>query len=649
MGLADKLRKLEYTGPSMEWLHARLELTAQGEWWMARCPAHDDRDPSLGIREREGKHPYIECFSGCRWTDIIKALGWNEGEADEPTTDEFWSDIIVEIAPRLTVVRDAVEQAHAEEAVEARSPLEWLALYTKTPLEYVQRLGLGESGAYVTFPFPEVGFTKYRKAGPKRKHASKEDEAKDPHFKWVQDAFAITENPPQVWPEFPDKVSQYVYLCEGESDAIVMRHAGYEAYAVLGGAGKAPEHAIWNLAKRRGAEVVYIMFDVDKAGRDGSYKQADALRDCGMAPVILSLEDLVDYQKGEKDLRHAWLKDPDVSRFRDKIDELIAPYKDAAPSAQFYTLASLADTGDLEPDWHLEGYIARGSRNALTGRGGGGKTTWLFNWFKMASVGGPFMDAYQKPMSLLYLTEETDQSLKKKLSIYQPIKNVTVWKRDDAFMSGLSWKGICETACRKALELDIEFVVIDSFGQWSLIEDMNDGAKMTAAFNELRILTANGIGYLLIHHERKAGGEHGDQVLGSGQFIANCDMLMSLNYTSEANVRTLKVMRNRANPDHEAHELALLRQDDGMLVTTTVEKKAGARDRVIQALEATGEWMTMKALAGATEMTPRYLRDQMKTLIAEKVVHERIDDNDRNTRLYRLSATYEYVSEHAGL
>ena len=40
---------------------------------MARCPAHDDRDPSLSIRDSDGK-VLVRCHAGCGQRDVIAAL-----------------------------------------------------------------------------------------------------------------------------------------------------------------------------------------------------------------------------------------------------------------------------------------------------------------------------------------------------------------------------------------------------------------------------------------------------------------------------------------------------------------------------------------------------------------------------------------------
>jgi len=50
-------------------LHARRS----GARWLAKCPAHDDKSPSLAIREIDGV-VLVHCFSGCPQRDVIRAL-----------------------------------------------------------------------------------------------------------------------------------------------------------------------------------------------------------------------------------------------------------------------------------------------------------------------------------------------------------------------------------------------------------------------------------------------------------------------------------------------------------------------------------------------------------------------------------------------
>ena len=45
-----------------------------GSYGTAKCPAHDDREPSLSIRDGVDAEPVFNCFAGCDWRDIKDAL-----------------------------------------------------------------------------------------------------------------------------------------------------------------------------------------------------------------------------------------------------------------------------------------------------------------------------------------------------------------------------------------------------------------------------------------------------------------------------------------------------------------------------------------------------------------------------------------------
>jgi hypothetical protein len=47
--------------------------------WVARCPGHQDRDPSLSIRQAADR-VLLHCFAGCGAADVLAALGlgWSD-------------------------------------------------------------------------------------------------------------------------------------------------------------------------------------------------------------------------------------------------------------------------------------------------------------------------------------------------------------------------------------------------------------------------------------------------------------------------------------------------------------------------------------------------------------------------------------------
>jgi len=43
--------------------------------WIARCPAHDDRGPSLSTRELDDGRVLLHCFAGCPINAVLDAIG----------------------------------------------------------------------------------------------------------------------------------------------------------------------------------------------------------------------------------------------------------------------------------------------------------------------------------------------------------------------------------------------------------------------------------------------------------------------------------------------------------------------------------------------------------------------------------------------
>src|SRR4051812_36861562 len=51
-----------------------LNARQSGEGWVARCPTHNDRTPSLSISETEEGRVLVHCHAGCEQLQVIQAL-----------------------------------------------------------------------------------------------------------------------------------------------------------------------------------------------------------------------------------------------------------------------------------------------------------------------------------------------------------------------------------------------------------------------------------------------------------------------------------------------------------------------------------------------------------------------------------------------
>ena len=62
---------------STEALLSRLDSVRQTrlDHWIARCPAHDDRLPSLAVRKLDDGRVLVHCFAGCSVDAILSAAG----------------------------------------------------------------------------------------------------------------------------------------------------------------------------------------------------------------------------------------------------------------------------------------------------------------------------------------------------------------------------------------------------------------------------------------------------------------------------------------------------------------------------------------------------------------------------------------------
>ncbi len=52
----------------------RVKQTGAGRW-IAACPAHDDKNPSLSIRELDDGRLLAHCFAGCDVHSVLAAVG----------------------------------------------------------------------------------------------------------------------------------------------------------------------------------------------------------------------------------------------------------------------------------------------------------------------------------------------------------------------------------------------------------------------------------------------------------------------------------------------------------------------------------------------------------------------------------------------
>jgi hypothetical protein len=64
------------------------EVRERGGSWMARCPAHDDRTPSLSVSAGDDGRCVVHCFRGCKPAAVVGSIGLTMGDPMPPRTPQ---------------------------------------------------------------------------------------------------------------------------------------------------------------------------------------------------------------------------------------------------------------------------------------------------------------------------------------------------------------------------------------------------------------------------------------------------------------------------------------------------------------------------------------------------------------------------------
>jgi hypothetical protein len=193
-----------------------------------RCPAHDDRNPSLSWRLGDDGRLLVNCHSGCTAADVAAAVG---------------ADMSDMFRPDLTMVRSGEPEA-----------------------TYQYRDAAGHL-AYVVKRWPDKHFTMHKPDGSR---------------------IGDTPRVPYRLPELLAEPKRLVVVVEGEKDADRLTAAGFLSTTSAGGAGR--WDASW--APYFEGRPVVVLPDNDEPGRDHAAKVAESMVDVAAEIRVVDLPNL---------------------------------------------------------------------------------------------------------------------------------------------------------------------------------------------------------------------------------------------------------------------------------------------------------------------------------------------------------------------
>jgi 5S rRNA maturation endonuclease (ribonuclease M5) len=432
-----------------------------GKGWSARCPAHDDKNPSLSVSAGNGR-ALVHCHAECPAEAVCGALGMSVG--------------------------DLFDEAPEAKATEPE------AVYS-----YVDEQG---------DPLFEVA-----------RYPGKRFRQRRPDGTWsIKGVRRVLFRLPEVLRQA--KAGGHIVIVEGEKDVLSAQPLEADGNFVTttwpGGAGA------WRddyANAFRGAKKVLIVPDADQAGRKAALAIAESLRKRGIQLAIkraLHGNDLTEHLAGGGTL---------ADLVPATVHELTAETRSVASTASstFGDPADLREWRKAEPvHWLIEGILQRGSLTLLSARGGTAKSLLALEASIRLSAGdiGPWLGVFEhaeEPLKGVYVDAECGRA-----RIMRRIRELVMGDSFPPEVADLALPNLqvfsVETIAERGgvvhalpglLEgRDVDYVVLDPLRSFmpANIEDENSNTCVGRLMDELvGIAKQHSVALLVIDHDSKSG------------------------------------------------------------------------------------------------------------------------------------------------
>lgn len=356
------------TDPLREVILPRLDMVKKvGAGFAARCPAHEDKSPSLSLGYGSKQPVVLNCHARCDSGDILKAIGLEWKDLSEPREAKGDGDTWTPAGPAVAVY------------------------------DYTDEHG------NIAYQVCRTSTKDFRQRRP--------DPAKKSGWSWNLDGVERTiYRLPKVVAAV--KEGREVWVCEGEKDVHALESAGMVATCNSGGAGKwAPEFAEYF----QGAAVVRIVADRDEPGRAHARLVFDALR-----PLV----DLVEIYEapGHKDIADHLAHGLGLHEL-----EQTATTEDESGPELAPDLWEFIAEGDDAYDWLVPDVLERGDRFMLTGHEGLGKSVLCRQLVVQLAAGiHPFAPDIIDPLRVLVV--DCENSVRQNRRHYGALAGLSVTK-----------------------------------------------------------------------------------------------------------------------------------------------------------------------------------------------------------------------------
>lgn len=482
-----------------------------GTGWSARCPGHDDGNPSLSIGEGRDGNALLNCHAGCGLDEILGPLTLKTCDLFEEQRDD-----------RVRETRYQIRDA---------------------------------SGALIA--------THVRRDGPDGKK-----------FHWERGGKPeLSGLPVRSLPMYGSELvavmpaDELVIVTEGEKACEAVRSRGLHAVATVCGAASCPDRRVLEVLACRD---VVLWPDSDEPGASHMRKVAARLNDIARSVRVYEWAgapkggDAADYfaNGGTSDGLRAELAQAPPAKAHATENDSAAP-REGVPAETilpFRTAAEVAALGSVAVPWIASPWVASGCITLLDGKvKAAGKTTFTGALVRAVLDGDEFLGWHTKPTRVVWLTEQSPTSFQ------QVLRRAGLEQREDLLVLSWhdtrthAWSDVVEAAVEKAQEFGAGLLVVDTLSQFAgLLGDAENAAgDALRAIQPLQAAAARGLAVLICRHERKSGGDVGDSGRGSSATAGAVDIVLALRRPEGATRPTIRSLHGLSRLDGTPDEVMI--------------------------------------------------------------------------------------------
>jgi hypothetical protein len=216
-------------------------------------------------------------------------------------------------------------------------------------------------------------------------------------------------------------------------------------------------------------------------------------------------------------------------------------------------------------EWLWEGFLAKGQSTIISSLWKTGKTTLICWLLKNIGENEQFLGKDTKNVNVLIISEESQAIWANRKEEYQLGINIWLSCRPlNRKTNTQQWIQFISKTVEFCVKNKIELVIIDTLATFWPVRDENDATQVTSALLPLNSLLENNLSVMIVHHERKSGGEEGTSSRGSGALPAYVDIIVEFRrFDASKRNDTRRVIKTYSRYSETPTELVLELTSDG--------------------------------------------------------------------------------------